>query len=103
MKALQHGLALGLAFALVVASYLSWRAIPLPDPGRVAEPIKLGQPIQVDSAAPPFAAPIGRVTYTITPRARYEVAGVVVSYHRGDALFNMHHADDPGNVQDLCV
>jgi len=100
---LQHGLALGLALAVAAAIYFSSREIPLPDPARVEEPIKIGQPIQVASDAPPFTAPIDHVTYVITPRARYELTGVVVSYHRGDALFNMYHTDDPGNVQDVCV
>src|SRR5688572_7840900 len=103
MKSLERALALGLALAVAAAVYLSWREVPLPDPARVEDPIKLRQPIQVASDAPPFAAPIDRLTYRITPRARYELAGVVVSYHRGDALFNMHHADDPANVQDVCV
>ena len=103
MKVLQHSLALGLAFAVALAIHLSWREIPLPDPSGVEESIKRGQPIQLNSDAAPFAAPIDHVTYVVTPRARYELAGVVVSYHRGDALFNMYHADDPGNVQDVCV
>jgi hypothetical protein len=75
----------------------------LPDPARVEESIVAGQPIQLASDAPLFSRPIDRFTYAFTPRARYELAGVVVSYHRGDALFNLYHADDPGNVQDVCV
>jgi hypothetical protein len=27
----------------------------------------------------------------------------VVSQHRGDALFNLYHQADPGNIQDVCV
>jgi hypothetical protein len=40
-------------------------------------------------------------TYTITPKATYDISGLVVSQHRGDALFDMYHKADPGNVEDV--
>jgi len=42
-------------------------------------------------------------TYTLVPRATYVISGLVVSQHRGDALFNLDHKTDPGNIRDVCV
>ncbi len=41
--------------------------------------------------------------YALTPRATYAIAGLVVSQHRGDALLNLYHQTDPGNIKDVCV
>jgi hypothetical protein len=103
VKLAQHYLALAFALCVIGAIYLSLRDIALPDPSFVDAAIKEGEPLQEVTDQRQFTAIIKGYTYTITPRATYHIAGLVVSQHRGDALFNMYHQADPGNVEDVCV
>jgi hypothetical protein len=59
--------------------------------------------IRTRPSRPAFTTTIKDYTYTLTPRATYDIAGLVVSQHRGDALFNLYHQADPGNIRDVCV
>jgi hypothetical protein len=103
MKVAQNCLALTFALCVIGAIYLSVRDIALPEPSRIDSTITEGQPLQAVSDQRVFTAIIKGYTYTITPRATYDIAGLVVSQHRGDALFNMYHKADPGNIEDVCV
>jgi hypothetical protein len=103
MKAAQNCLALAFVLCVFGAIYLSVRDIALPEASRVDDTIKEGEPLQAVSDQRVFTAIIKGYTYTITPRATYAISGLVVSQHRGDALFNMYHKADPGNVEDVCV
>jgi len=103
MKTAQRYLALALAITVVGAVYLSLRDVPLPEASVIDAAVADGEPAQTETDQPAFTAVIDGYTYAITPRASYDIAGLVVSHHRGDALFNMYHAADPGNVEDVCV
>jgi hypothetical protein len=103
MRVAQHCLALGFGLCVIGAIYLSVRDIPLPDVSRIDDTITQGEPLQAVTDQRVFTAIIKGYTYTITPRATYAISGLVVSQHRGDALFNMYHKADPGNVEDVCV
>jgi len=103
VKALQHYLAIFLAVCAIVATYLSLREVPLPEASAVDREITEGEPLQQPSDARIFTVDIRGYTYTLTPKASYDISGLVVSQHRGDALFNLGHKVDPGNIKDICV
>ena len=88
---------------LCVAIYLSLRDIALPDASRIDTTMKETEPVQEASDRPVFTTLIKGYTYTLTPRAIYDISGLVVSQHSGDALFNLDHKADPGNIKDVCV
>ena len=103
MRALQRYLAVALLLCGVGAGYFSLRAVPLPDPARIDRAITESEPLQEASDRRPFTTTITGYTYTLTPRATYAIAGLVVSQHRGDALLNLYHQADPANIRDVCV
>ena len=103
MRALQHYLAVVLLACVLAATYLSLREVALPEVTAVDRTIAEGEPHQQVSDARTFTKTIRGYTYTLTPRASYDISGLVVSQHRGDALFNLGHKVDPGNIKDICV
>ena len=103
MRILQRCLGVAFLLCVVGATYLSLRAVPLPDLARIDRAITEAEPVQGASDRPPFTTTIKGYTYTLTPRATYAIAGLVVSQHRGDALLNLYHQADPGNIRDVCV
>jgi hypothetical protein len=103
MKTARHGIAVALILCVVAAFYLSLRHVDFPDATRIDATIKDFEPIQQATDEPPFAVSIHGYTYTLTPRASYDISGLVVSQHRGDAFTNMYHKADPGNIRDVCV
>jgi hypothetical protein len=103
MRILQRCLGVAFLLCVVGAIYLSFRAVPLPDLARIDRAITEAEPVQGASDRPPFTTTIKGYTYTLTPRATYAIAGLVVSQHRGDALLNLYHQADPGNIRDVCV
>jgi hypothetical protein len=86
MRILQRCLGVAFLLCVVGAIYLSLRAVPLPDLTRIDRAITEAEPVQGASDRPPFTTTIKGYTYTLTPRATYAIAGLVVSQHRGDAL-----------------
>ena len=103
MRALQRGLALACLVCVIGATYLSLRTVTLPEISLIDPTITEAEPIQEVSHGRPFTTIIKGYTYTLTPKATYDIAGLVVSQHRGDALFNLGHKADPGNIKDVCV
>ena len=103
MRVLQRCLGVAFLLCAVGAIYLSLRAVPLPDLARIDRAITEAEPVQEVSDRHPFTTTIKGYTYTLTPRATYAIAGLVVSQHRGDALLNLYHQADPGNIRDVCV
>lgn len=103
MRLLQRCLVLALIGCVAGAGYLSFREITLPDASAIDPTIKESEPLQEVGAPPAFTTIIEGYTYTLTPRATYEIGGLVVSQHRGDALVNLYHKADPGNIKDVCV
>jgi hypothetical protein len=103
LRILQHGLGILLLACVICAGYLSVREVTLPDVPSIHSAIKEGEPLQEISDAKPFTTTIKGYTYALTPKATYDISGLVVSQHRGDALFNLGHKTDPGNIKDVCV
>ena len=103
MKIVQRYLAISLAVCVIGALYLSFREVALPETSRIDRTLTEGEPLQEPSDRPAFTARIEGYTYTLVPRATYAISGLVVSQHRGDALFNLDHKTDPGNIRDVCV
>lgn len=61
-------------------------------------------PVQGDTEAKDFIKEIFGQKYFITPRAKYELTGLVVSLNDLDeAWFNIDYDDDPYNMKDICV
>ena len=103
MKVTQNCLAILLVVCVAGAVYLSLRDIGLPDASLIDRTITESEPLQEASDQRAFSTVIKGYTYTITPRAAYDISGLVVSQHRGDAFFNLYHKADPGNIEDVCV
>jgi hypothetical protein len=103
VRILQRYLAVSLLLCVVGAGYLTARDVALPDVSRVDRAIKEAEPLQEATERGAFTTTIKGYTYTLTRRVAYEIAGLVVSQHRGDALFNLYHQADPGNIRDVCV
>jgi hypothetical protein len=81
-----------------------WLRHALPDPDHL-DPRLRNEPAQSAAYLPPFEASVGGITYTLQPRAQYEVWGLVVSQHDTSSWWNWIHAawNDHLNVMDLCV
>jgi hypothetical protein len=96
---------LGIVFVVcaLCAIYLSFRGVALPDPFLVDAAITASEPVQEPTDRRAFTTVIDGYMYTIVPRAAYDISGLVVSRHRGDALLNLYHKADPGNIEDVCV
>jgi hypothetical protein len=103
LRILQRYLAVALFLCLICAIYLSLRDVALPGSSRIDITIKEAEPLQEPSDGRAFTTTINGYTYALTPRATYAIAGLVVSQHRGDALLNLYHQTDPGNIKDVCV
>lgn len=75
----------------------------LPSPAK-ADPLVLrSQPYQREIDGQPFTRSLGDIVYTFTPRAEYEISGVVVSLHHSDSFTDITHENDPANTLDLCL
>jgi len=101
VKCLQRYLTIALLACVVGAIYLAIRDVDLPEVARIDRAIKEAEPIQEAAGSGAFTTTIKGYVYTLTPRASYDISGLVVSQHRGDALFNLDHAADPGNPRRL--
>ena len=75
----------------------------MPEASVIDDTLKKTEPLQEASNKPVFSAIIKGYAYTLTPKATYDISGLVVSQHRGDALLNLDHKADPGNIKDVCL
>ncbi len=103
MRTVQRWLGISLVACVICATYLSLRDVALPEASSIDRAIKEAEPLQEISHGRAFTTTIKGYTYTLTPKATYDISGLVVSQHRGDALFNLGHKADPGNIKDVCV
>jgi hypothetical protein len=103
MRLVQDAIAVALVLCVVAAFYFSLRDVALPDPARIDPAVSESEPIQVNANRPPFTVAINGYTYALVPKATYDITGLVVSQHRGDAFLNLYHKADPGNIKDVCV
>jgi hypothetical protein len=97
----------GLLFAASLAAVAAglWQRDRLPPPERIVE-AALVAPEQSGTDEAPFRVSAGGVEYTVVPRHRYELRGLVVSRHDTSAWWDVVHRDwwrDHLNVADLCV
>ena len=77
----------------------------LPDKSLILEPL-LQDPVQTKDGVPePFEVTRKDVTYTVTPLFRYELWGMIVSYHDSASFIDLSHKlwNDYINVKDVCV
>lgn len=89
-----------------------WLRDALPEPQALQQRLR-NEPVQTaletgpgaSALAAPFQTTVGGVTYSITPRAEYEIWGLVVSRHDSDSWIDWIHQawNDHLNVVDLCV
>jgi hypothetical protein len=103
VRTLQRYLGIAFLVCVVAAIYLSLREVALPEAALIDRSIKETDPVQEPGDGRSFSTVINGYTYTVTPRATYDISGLVVSQHRGDAFFNLGHKVDPGNIKDVCV
>jgi hypothetical protein len=103
MRLAQRCLGIVFVFCALWALYLSFRGVALPDPSLIDAAITASEPVQEPTDRGPFTTGIDGYTYRLVPRAAYDISGLVVSRHRGDALLNLYHKADPGNIEDVCV
>jgi hypothetical protein len=103
VRIIQRWLAVSFVLCVICAIYLSFRDVALPDASLIDRTITEAEPLQEISEGRAFTTIIKGYTYTLTPKATYDISGLVVSQHRGDALFNLDHKADPGNIKDVCV
>jgi hypothetical protein len=103
MNVVQRCLAILFVSSVIGAVYLSFRDIALPDASVIDDSVKMTEPLQGATDRQVFTTVIKGYTYTLTPRASYDISGLVVSQHSGDALLNIYHKADPGNIEDVCV
>jgi hypothetical protein len=81
-----------------------WKQNDLPDAINYAREL-LQEPEQVAVQQAPFQKTVGGITYTIYPRYRYTLNGMVVSLHDTGSWQDYLHQqwNDRLNVMDLCV
>ena len=103
MKLAQRCLGILFVVCALCAIYLSSRGVALPDPSVIDAAVTASEPVLGPTDRDAFTTVIDGYTYTIVPRAAYDIAGLVVSRHRSDALLNLYHKADRGNIADVCV
>jgi hypothetical protein len=90
-----------LAIIGAAALFFSGRSLPSPSE---AEPLVLrSAPLQSNVDGESFERSYGDIVYAYTPRAEYEISGIVVSLHHSDSFIDITHEYDPANALDLCL
>lgn len=90
--------------SLALLAVALWRKDMLPPPERISE-VLADAPSQAETTERPFRIAVQGVDYTVVPRYRYELTGLVVSMHDTSTWWNYVHREwkDYVNVVDLCV
>ena len=92
-----------LSLAVMAAAYFKKDKLPEPDFYNLRH---LKDPVQQPTRKKPFATEVNDFIYEIAPRYKYELNGVVVSYHDADSMYDIYHHGswkDFLNLRDLCV
>ena len=77
---------------------------PLPQKSAILPEVALGEPIQQNILEQkPLEKSYGEFDYTLTPRANYELPGLVVAHHHSDSWIDISHENDPAQSVDVCV
>jgi hypothetical protein len=93
-----------MAAGLVLLVTSLWLRHALPVAAELRPELR-NEPRQESTPAAPFKTTVGGITYTITPKADYEIWGLVVSGHDSDSWWDWIHKawNDRLNVVDLCL
>lgn len=94
----------GIALSALSLIGLSWYGTPLPMINAVVPEVIREAPVQEslpgDKA---LKRKYGEYDYTFTPRADYQLHGLVVSLHHSDSWIDISHGSDPAQTVDVCV
>lgn len=98
------GLALNLLFlASALTALVGYeRSRGLPPPEEIL-PVLESDPIQRMANEPPFEFDYRGTRYTVTPVARYELRGLVVTHNDIAALSDIYHNEESVDFRDICV
>lgn len=75
----------------------------LPQENDILPEILRSNPVQQEINMQPFTKEIRGYNYTINPRFKYELYGLVVSVYNSDNWLDYTHKEDPGNIKDICI
>ena len=94
-----------LTLALALLWAVAWWKKDAYPPWDAIHPALRQDPRQEESLLPAFTVEQGGVRYALSPKAEYELYGLVVSSHDTDAWWDFYHEHwgDYLNVKDLCV
>ncbi|AGW14635.1 tetratricopeptide repeat protein [Megalodesulfovibrio gigas] len=94
-----------LTIALALLWTVAWSKKDAYPPQEAMQPALRQDPRQEERLQPAFNVEQGGVRYVISPKAEYELYGLVVSSHDTDAWWDFYHQHwgDYLNVKDLCV
>ncbi len=87
----------------LAAALLAWsHRNLLPSPSQIL-PAALAAPVQTATFRQPFSIRYGGERYEITPRATYELSGLVVSRNDTGALADIYHDENSFDTVDVCI
>ncbi len=83
---------------------LTWYGTPLPKISAVVPDVIREAPVQESLPGDKtLKRKFGEYDYTLTPRANYQLHGLVVSLHHSDSWVDISHGNDPAQTVDVCV
>jgi len=91
-----------ISIALFITAFFKKSALPKKD--SILQELYQA-PIQTKTYTAPFDSKIRKINYTITPLYRYELYGMIVSYHHSKSWWDLYHSmwNDFINIKDICV
>lgn len=97
-----HLLRLLLAAGVLTLVVSYWGRESLPPVADILPELS-AEPVQLPTDTGAFKVEREGCTAELTPKFRYEISGLVVSYYDSNAWHDVTHRDDPFNTKDLCV
>jgi hypothetical protein len=90
----------GFLVCAVVVGISRFKKTALPAPGEIDEQLH-AQPAQTETEREPFEFTFSDKTYLVTPRAEYDIAGLVVAHNNVSSLGDIYHDADAVDIKDL--
>jgi hypothetical protein len=91
---------------LIVATFLFWisgrYSVRLPEPRELLPAVGL-PPVQSADVLPIFEFDWRSESFTVTPQAKYEITGLVVSHNNVGGIGDIYHSADAVDLKDLCI
>ena len=100
--AVQRTLSVLLVVAVLLFVLSWWRRGSFPDASEI-RPILLEEAAQEPTDRQPFSFVHYGTTYEVTPRADYEMWGLVVSHNNIGSFADIYHDENSVDVKDLCT